>query len=199
VPSLETHENAIAVPAHCVYLWVSMRNLFGLILLASTAVVACTRSSREDAAESATATAAIEVKAPLPQNTATSTPTSSDCPRTGLWALCSVERRLGQSGFVVRRINGQAPRRPGFSVQPAAYTLGRSRLEVFIYPSESAVAADVAKLDTATAAPRGAQNPWPFFTPTFVRSGNLVAVFLTESETQAERLTLALAAGAPQP
>lgn len=119
------------------------------------------------------------------------------CPRTGRWALCSVERRLEQSGFVVRRVNGAAPRRAGFSVTPTVYTLGRSRLEVFIYPSESALAADVAKIDTVSVAPRGAPNQWSI-PPTFVRSGNLAAVFLTDNSTQAERLTLALTAGAPQ-
>jgi hypothetical protein len=96
-------------------------------------------------------------------------------------------------------VNGEAPHRAGFSVAPAVYTLGRSRLEVFIYPSESALAADVAKMDTVTASPPGAKNPWPFFSPTFVRSANLAAVFLTDNPTQAERLTLALTAGAPQP
>jgi hypothetical protein len=121
------------------------------------------------------------------------------CPRTGQWALCSVERRLVQSGFVPRRVEGAPPRRAGFSVLPAVYTLGRSRLEVFIYPSEAALAADVAKIDTLSAAPRGAKNPWPFFSPTFVRSVNLAAVFLTDNPTQAERLTLAITAGAPQP
>lgn len=123
---------------------------------------------------------------------------SSPCPRTGEWALCSVERRLEQSGFVVRRVEGEAPRRAGFSVTPAVYTLGRSRLEVFIYPSESALQGDVARIDTLTAAPRGSKSPWPFFTPTFVHSANLAAVFLTENAAQAERLTLALTAGAPQ-
>jgi len=130
---------------------------------------------------------------------ATAAPIGAGCPRTGKWALCSVENRLVQSGFVVRRVNGEAPRRAGFSVTPAVYTLGRSRLEVFIYPSESALAADVAKMDTVSAAPPGAKNPWPFFSPTFVRSANLAAVFLTDNATQAERLTLALTAGAPQP
>ncbi|GAC1485899.1 MAG: hypothetical protein NVS1B5_07920 [Gemmatimonadaceae bacterium] len=120
------------------------------------------------------------------------------CPRTGRWALCSVERRLEQSGFVVRRTNGEASRRAGFSVAPTAYTLGRSRLEVFIYPNDAALAADVAKLDTVSVAPRGAPNQWSM-PPTFVRSGNLAAVFLTDNATQAERLTLALTAGAPQP
>jgi hypothetical protein len=104
-----------------------------------------------------------------------------------------------QSGFVVKRVNGEPPRRAGFSVTPAVYMLGRSRLEVFIYPSESALEGDVAKMDTVAAAPRGAKNPWPFFSPTFVRSANLVAIFLTDNPTQAERLMLALTAGAPQP
>jgi hypothetical protein len=104
-----------------------------------------------------------------------------------------------QSGFVIRRVEGAPARRAGFSVLPAVYTLGRSRLEVFIYPSEAALAGDVAKIDTLSAAPRGAKNPWPFFSPTFVRSANLAAVFLTDNPTQAERLTLAITAGAPQP
>jgi hypothetical protein len=139
------------------------------------------------------------VAAARPVVAATAAPSSGGCPRTGKWALCSVENRLVQSGFVVRRVNGERPHRAGFSVTPAVYTLGRSRLEVFIYPNDSAAAADVAKMDTVSAAPRGAKNPWPFFSPTFVRTANLVAVFLTDNPTQAERLTLALTAGAPQP
>lgn len=115
-----------------------------------------------------------------------------------MWALCSVEARLVQSGFVVRRVRGEAQFRAGFSVPPVAYTLGRTKLEVFIYPNESALAADMAKIDTAIAAPRGGRNPW-LMIPTFVRSANLAAVFLTDNPTQAERFTLALTAGAPQP
>ena len=176
-----------------------MKKLPGLLLLASVPLAACTRSGSESAlTASSTATTADVVSPSTPEAGTTGAPTSAGCPRTGQWALCSVEKRLGQSGFVVRRVNGEAPRRAGFSVAPAAYMLGRSRLEVFIYPNESALAADVAKIDTVFAAPRGARNPWPFFSPTFVRSGNLAAVFLTDNATQAERLTLALTAGAPQ-
>jgi hypothetical protein len=122
----------------------------------------------------------------------------SPCPRTGQWALCSVEKRLQQSGFVVRRVGGEAPRRAGFSVAPAAYTLGHSRLEVFVYPDAAALAKDVSSLDTLTASPHGRSSLWET-TPTFVRSANLAAVFLTDSPIQAERLTLAITAGAPQP
>jgi hypothetical protein len=115
-----------------------------------------------------------------------------------MWALCSVETRLVQSGFVVRRVKGEPQRRAGFSVPPVVYTLGRTNLEVFIYPNEAALAADMAKIDTVIAAPRGTRNPW-LMIPTFVRSANLAAVFLTDNPTQAERFTLALTAGAPQP
>jgi len=177
-----------------------MKILPGLVLLASAVLAACTRSSSESAGmASSTATALSGVTASRPAVAITNAPIGGGCPRTGKWALCSVESRLAQSGFVVRRVNGDPPRRAGFSVIPAVYTLGGSRPAVFIYSSESALAADVAKIDTVSAAPRGAPNPWPFFSPTFVRSANLAAVFLTDNATQAERLTLALTAGAPQP
>lgn len=123
--------------------------------------------------------------------------TQSPCPRTGRWALCNVEKRLEQSGFVIRRLEGESPQRAGFSVTPAVYKLGRARLELFVYPDEAALARDLAKLDTVNAVSRGAPNPWGM-APTFARSGNLVAILLTQNSQQAERLTLAITAGAPQ-
>ena len=177
-----------------------MKEFPACLILASAVLAACTQSSSESAGTaSSSATTPNGVAAARPVAAATAAPATGGCPRTGKWALCSVENRLVQSGFVVRRLNGEAPHRAGFSVTPAVYTLGRSRLEVFIYPSESALASDVAKMDTVSAAPRGAKNPWPFFSPTFVHSANLAAVFLTDNATQAERLMLALTAGAPQP
>ena len=146
------------------------------------------------------ATAGPVVPAPGVAATSTSSTTSEPgaCPRTGLWAPCSVEKRLTQAGFVVRRADAPVSRRSGFNVAPAAYALGHSRLEIFIYPTQASANADAAKLDTVYAAPRGTTNPWGVV-PTFVRSANLLAVFLTDNPTQAERLTLALTAGAPQP
>jgi hypothetical protein len=83
-------------------------------------------------------------------------------------------------------------------VAPAAYILGHSRLEVFVYPDEAALSKDIAGLDTLTASPRGKLSAW-VGARTFVRSANLAAVFLTDSPVQAERLTLAITAGPPQP
>lgn len=180
-----------------------MKNFPGPVLLALAALAACSRSSpdRADTAASTPITpngASVSLPGSAASSTAAGASARPTCPRTGLWAICSVETRLGQAGFVVRRVKEAAPRRAGFSVAPVAYNLNRTRLEVFIYPSAAALAADMARLDTVTAAPRGARNPW-LMIPTFVRSANLAAVFLTDSPTQSERLTLALTAGAPQP
>lgn len=120
------------------------------------------------------------------------------CAHNGLWALCSVERRLRQSGFVVTRVEGQSPSRPGFDVKPAVYTLGKARLEVFIYESEKAMARDVAAMDTILVTPRGSVASWES-TPLLIRSANLAAVLLTTNQRLAERASLALTAGPPQP
>lgn len=187
---------------------------FNAIVLAWLIVGACSRSGADAHRLGATEQNAVDtLSAPgplaakvgvatagpiVPVSSASSTPRGhSACPRTGLWALCSVEDRLTHSGFVVRRADG-SPKRAGFSVLPQLYTLGRSRLEVFLYPNAAAATADFRGIDTLSAAPRGAPNPWGM-TPTFVRSANLLAVFLTDNPTYAERLTLALTAGAPQP
>lgn len=56
----------------------------------------------------------------------------------------------------------------------------------------------MAGIDTLTVSPRGKPNAW-WATPVLVRSVNLAAVYLGNSPVQAERFTLAIAAGAPQP
>jgi hypothetical protein len=122
----------------------------------------------------------------------------SACPHTGLWAICSVENRLRQSGFVAKRVEATAPNRAGFTVTPVVYTLASSRLEVFLYPDEATLARDLAKMDTVTVAPPGTASSWDG-SPMLIRSANLAAVFIGQNPRQAERLSLALTAGAPQP
>jgi len=132
------------------------------------------------------------------ESVATSISRPSACPHTGKWALCNVEQRLRQSGFVAKRVTGQPPNRAGFSVTPVVYTLGKSRLELFIYDDESALARDVAKMDTVTVSPKGVTTSWEG-TPLLIRAGNLAAVLIGDNPRQADRLALALTAGAPQP
>lgn len=119
------------------------------------------------------------------------------CIKNGLWAECTVERRLKQSGFVVTRLDTAAHQRDGFTVKPVVYGLGKSRLEAFFYKSEAAAQADVGKLDTVAVAPKGKVASWPV-APIFIRNTNLVAVLITENPRQAERATLAITAGPPQ-
>ena len=159
---------------------------------------ACGKSDRAshpaDTVRSIAETDPVQAAPPVAESAAK----KQTCVPTGLWALCSVEKRLTQSGFVVRKNDSTAPQRSGFSVSPAVYTLGHSRLEVFVYPSVAAATREVAKLDTVRVAPIGGANTWET-KPIFVRSANLIAVFLTDDPRSAERVSLALTAGAPQP
>jgi len=169
-----------------------------LIVVALIVSLGCGRSKKEPTID----TLGVALSTPGTDSTSSSTARQNTdaCPRTGLWAQCSVEKRLSQSGFVVRRMPDSVKRRSGFSVMPIPYILGRSRLDVFIYPTADAVTSETSRLDTALAGPRGVRNQWGVgVQPTFVRSANLIAVFLTDNPTQSERLSLALQAGPPQP
>jgi hypothetical protein len=123
---------------------------------------------------------------------------SPDCPHNGKWALCGIERRLKQSGFVVKRVEGDTALRAGFSVRPAVYTLGRSTVAIFLYKDSAAVSRDVMKLDTLTAGPPGKPSQWGDTPPTLVRSANMAAVIISQSARQIERAINALTAGPPQ-
>jgi len=109
----------------------------------------------------------------------------SDCPHTGKWAVCSLERRLKQSGFVLKPVESDTSSTQGLSVKPRVYTIGRARVQIFIYDDEAVLARDIAGVDTTHV--------------NLIRSGNLVAIYLGDNPQQAERLSLAITAGAPQP
>ena len=158
------------------------------------AVIACSRDTDTKPFTLPQQSAAQSASGPV----ATTSGGRSDCPHNGLWALCSVETRLRQSGFVVRKVPGKAAKRAGFSVMPTVYTLGKGHLEVFIYTDSAAMARDMAKIDTLTVGLPGTPSPWGG-APVLVRSVNLAAVFIADDGRQIERLTLALTAGAPQP
>lgn len=163
------------------------------LVIAVFVVAACGRD-KDATADSAT-TEAAATSTPMSQRIPAAT--GNPCEHTGMWAACSLERRLKQSGFVVRKLD-EKPARAGFTIEPIVYSLGSSRLEVFIYPDEKALAKDIQSLDTVAVAPRGSTAAWPS-TPTLIRSANLAAVLLTENQRQAERVVLAITAGPPQP
>lgn len=180
----------------------SMKRIASALVALASCIAALSACGKSDRGHASTGAVPSIAQTDLPVQ---STPPVADsagkkpaCTPTGLWALCSVEKRLTQSGFVVRKNDSTAPQRAGFSVPPAVYTLGHSRLEVFLYPTIAAANREVAKLDTVKVAPVSGTNAWET-RPMFVRSGNLIAVFLTDDPRSAERVSLALTAGAPQP
>ena len=76
--------------------------------------------------------------------------------------------------------------------------IGHGDVQAFIYPDSIQPKADVAKLDTATAAPPGKQVHWPA-PVTLVRSLNLVAILLIDSPGHSERVANGILGGPPPP
>ena len=166
----------------------------GFLLIIAFVAAAC-RNENAKSADTVTPTVAAAPAATTPAPTAQ--PVQSGCEHTGQWSECTLERRLKQQGFVVKRVEEDVSR-AGFSPSPTVYMLGSSRLEAFFYKSEAELAKDLQQIDTVAAAPKGTTASWPS-TPIFIRSANLAAVFLGQNPRQVERLTLAITAGPPQP
>ena len=86
--------------------------------------------------------------------------------------------------------------------QPAIqYRIGKTaRLAAFYFADSGAGVSATASLDPRTLTPSGdTLGAWPARPLEVVRSANLIAVLFGVSETQAERVRLAITAGAPQP
>ena len=154
-------------------------------------LLACARADEPKSSDAA----AVAPVPPVAAATRSGPVSADECPATGQWALCSLEKRLKRSGFVARKVEGESSARAGFAVKPTVYTLGSGRLEVFLYEDAATMEKDIAALDTLTVAPPGTAPAWP--SPAgLIRSGNLAAVYMGQSARAAERLTLAITAGA---
>lgn len=165
---------------------------------ACVAIAAACSSSASSKTDDTLATPALHpVSSSTP--TATQAHVADPCLHDGKWALCSIERRLKQSGFVVKKVDSVAVKRAGFSIKPTVYSLGQTRLEVFLYADSASMMKDVAKLDTVVVGPRGTATQWGEVPPVLVRSGNLAGVILSLNPRQLERAILSITAGPPQP
>ncbi len=106
---------------------------------------------------------------------------------------------MKSAGLVARRAPADTAARPGFGPKPTTYILGRgSKLAVFLYRDAEALKTDVAKLDTLLGAPQGAARP-SLSPPVWIRSENLAALLFTTDAREADRVSLAITAGPPQP
>jgi len=117
-------------------------------------------------------------------------------PATGLWSEAHLVDRLLRAG-VSPRVVEPAPRGPAWMRRaPVVYRAGGGEVYAWIYTDSLERRAVTSTLDPATATPAGAVPP--FAAPMrFVAQSNLAAVIVGGSETNQERIALALQAGLP--
>jgi hypothetical protein len=116
---------------------------------------------------------------------------------TGMWTVALAAKRLVEAGFAVT-VTDSAINYPHLSVPGKYIRLGRGDLHAFFYPDTNNAKADVARLDSLTAAPPGVTIDWPS-PPTMVRSLNLIVIFLSNSPSSSDRLANAILGGLMPP
>ncbi len=122
---------------------------------------------------------------------------NSPCPSDGKWKECSVTERLLRAGMGVRL--DSAPARDSAIETPGLlYHIGRSTLQVYLFADSDARRAAAAKLDTSGFIGYMATQVYPPKT-SMLQSANLLALLVSQSETQRQRIGDALTAGAPPP
>lgn len=126
-------------------------------------------------------------------------PADSLCPRDGSWRACHLEDRINKSGMGIKVVDTVTV--PYFAERGTRYRIGKTaRLVAFFFADSAAGAKATAELDRFYLTPRGdTLGVWPSRPSEVIRSANLIAVLFDVNATQAERVRLALTAGAPQP
>ena len=159
----------------------------GRALLLSLGIMACAGGKDRAAVPDTTPASAATASAPG----------DSACPATGRWATCSVVKRLERAGLAPLP-RPDTIRELALSVPGSAFTLGNAELRVFLYPDRAAQERDAAKLDrsrfVSASAPITLRGEM-----TLIRSENLLAILISRSDTQRERVADALEAGPPGP
>lgn len=140
--------------------------------------------------------APVAYSAPVPRPP---TPGDSLCPRDGMWRACHLEDRINKSGMGIRVLDTITV--PYFDAKGTRYKIGKTaKLVAFFFPDSATGAAATDKLDKLRLTPPGDSiGKWPSAPFEAIRTANMIAVLFEVNATQAERVRLALTAGAPQP
>ena len=117
------------------------------------------------------------------------------CVKAGDWTQCNLMDRLESAGLAPRLTSGTI-RQPFMSIPGVVISIGNTELQAYFYSDTLAVQRDFAKLDTVRVAPPTMQINWRA-TPNLIRSNNLMAILLSNDETQIERVRNAITAGLP--
>jgi hypothetical protein len=161
------------------------------MLLTFTAVLAgCTSPAEKQAKVEQAARTAIAAES----STAAA---AAAMPSTGRWDEPHLVERLVRAGLAPQSLRDQKGEEY-WRVPVLAYQVGPSTLYVYLYADSLARKAVTSTLDTLTAAPPGRAGVYPL-RHILVVQNNLAAVMVGGSDTQQERVRLALEAGLPAP
>jgi len=164
----------------------------GALAAAVIVAVACGGGERPAADGAANVAQLPPVARPL-------TPSDSACPRDGTWKACALEDRINKAGIPIKVLDTiQVPYFPQPGIR---YRIGRvATMAAFYFPDSAAGAKATQSLHrTRLTPPNDSIGAWPSVPFEGIRSANLIAVLFDVNGTQAERLRLAITAGAPQP
>ncbi|MCO4099513.1 MAG: hypothetical protein HEQ38_08965 [Gemmatimonas sp.] len=162
----------------------------GALLLMSLTAAACAADTPAPATGSAVANAPV-LRPP--------TPSDSACPRDGLWRACHLEDRINKAGMGIKVIDSITV--PYFAERGTRYRIGKTaKLVIFFFADSLTGAKATASLDELRLTPpRDSIGAWPTAPFEAIRTANMIAVLFEVTAGQAERVRLALTAGAPQP
>lgn len=132
--------------------------------------------------------------APAP---ATAARGSGPCPPTGLWATCSLIKRLDEHGLAPRLDSGTVREDP-LTIPGVRIHLGRAELEAFIYSDSASRKTDEARLDRKKFITPD-QEPSLAGERTLIATANVIGLLKSLDDHQRERVSVVIMAGAPQP
>lgn len=160
------------------------------LALITVLLVACESAADRQARVEKAARASIAAESTVAE-------AAASMPSTGKWDEPHLVERLVRAGLAPQARPAEKAEKY-WGVPLHAYQVGVAMLHVYLYSDSAARKAVVATLDTLQAAPRGTSGVYPVPHILIVQN-NLAAVLVGGSETQQERVRLALEAGLPAP
>jgi hypothetical protein len=165
-----------------------------MVFLIGVLVAGCGEATGDRRSGDRPASAAAVAPVPRPM-----TPSDSACPRDGRWKACALEDRIGKAGMMIKVLD--TLKRSPIGSAAYRYKIGKVATMAVLYFLDSAAAVravEKAGVDPLRLTPRGdSLGGWPAAPREVIRSANLIAVLFDVNATQAERVRLAITAGAP--
>jgi hypothetical protein len=166
----------------------NLRSVSIVFVLSLTGLVACTSAAEKQNKAEQVARTAIAAESSKAAEAAS-------LPSTGKWDEPHLVERLVRAGLAPQAMRDQKGE-AYWKAAVLAYQLGPSVLYAYVYPDSIARKAVTSTLDTIIAAPPGRVGVYPLRHILIVQN-NLAAVMVGGSDTQQERVRLALEAGLP--